>query len=643
MECGFISSNGIGWLGVRRDVEYGFISARNPSCTVIRMGLNASRLKKDKGGGKKKGGAGSSAAAPGGKKTPAKSPPTGNSVLDTERREFIYQMYRLTKRLPNGKEILKGINLAFYPGAKIGVLGNNGSGKSTLLRIMAGADDEFDGESRPQNGIRIGYLPQEPTLDNGETVRENIEWAVREIRENLRRFGELSEKLSDESLSPDEQERVGGELSRVQDAIEAQNGWELDRIVDRAIDALRCPSGDAETKHLSGGERRRVALAALLLRRPELLLLDEPTNHLDALSVAWLETFLDTFPHTVVTITHDRYFNDNVAKWILELDRGAGIPFEGNYSQWLEAKSKRLAQEKKEESERRRFLEQELEWIRQNPKGRQVKQKARLSRYEDLQREEEAASKNTSMNQIFIPTAGYLGEQVIDAEGLRKGFGERMLFDDLSFSIPRGAIVGVIGGNGSGKSTLFRIITGNETADAGQLTIGETVKLMYVDQNRESLSGEKTVWEEISDGYETLTLGNREVSSRAYLSWFNFRGADQQKKVSNLSGGERNRLNLAKVLLTPGNVLLLDEPTNDLDVPTLQNLEHAILNFSGCTLVASHDRFFLDKICTHILAFEGESRVTFFTGNFHSYEEDRKVRLGDAEPTRVKFRPMPVA
>jgi ATP-binding cassette ChvD family protein len=546
--------------------------------------------------------------------------------------QFIFTMKDLRKVTPQGKEILKGIWLSFYGDAKIGVLGANGAGKSTLLRIMAGVDKDFAGEAFPAEGTRIGHLPQEPQLDPTKNVLQHVEEAVAEKRRILRRYEEISASYSDETAD---------EFARLQDLIDAQNLWDLDKQVEIAMDALRLPPGDADVTTLSGGERRRVALCRLLLQPADMLLLDEPTNHLDAESVAWLERFLKDFKGCVVAITHDRYFLDNVAGWILELDRGAGIPWQGNYSSWLEQKDRRLTQEEKEASARRRTLERELEWIRMAPRARQAKGKARISRYEELLAEEQAAEKSPDKREISIPPGPRLGDVVIEAQGLRKGYGDNLLMDDVDFTLPRGGIVGVIGPNGAGKTTLFRMIMGQEKPDAGQLKIGETVRLSYVDQSRDSLVGERTAWEEISDGGKDLVMvGKREMNSRAYAASFGFRGPDQQKKVKDLSGGERNRLHLATLLKSGGNLLLLDEPTNDLDVDTLRALEEALVSFAGCAVVISHDRWFLDRIATHILAFEGDSQVVWFEGNYQDYEADRKRRLGvDADqPHRIKYR-----
>jgi ATP-binding cassette ChvD family protein len=546
--------------------------------------------------------------------------------------QFIFTMKDLRKVTPQGKEILKGIWLSFYGDAKIGVLGANGAGKSTLLRIMAGVDKDFAGEAFPAEGTRIGYLPQEPVLDPKKNVLEHVEEAVAAKRRILARYEEISANYSDDTAD---------EFARLQDQIDAQNLWDLDTQVAIAMDALRLPPGEADVTTLSGGEKRRVALCRLLLQPHDMLLLDEPTNHLDAESVAWLERFLKDFKGCVVAITHDRYFLDNVAGWILELDRGAGIPWEGNYSSWLEQKDQRLTQEEKEASSRRRTLERELEWIRMAPRARQAKGKARITRYEEMLAEEQAAEKRDDKREIAIPPGPRLGDVVINARDLRKGYGDNLLMDDVDFILPRGGIVGVIGPNGAGKTTLFRMVMGQEKPDSGELKVGDTVRLSYVDQSREKLAGERTVWEEISDGGKDLVMvGKREVNSRAYSAQFGFRGPDQQKKVKDLSGGERNRLHLATLLKSGGNVLLLDEPTNDLDVDTLRALEEALVSFAGCAVVISHDRWFLDRIATHILAFEGDSQVVWFEGNYQDYEADRKRRLGvDADqPHRIKYR-----
>jgi ATP-binding cassette ChvD family protein len=551
--------------------------------------------------------------------------------------DFVFTMQDLRKVVGAGRVILDGITLAFLPGAKIGVLGANGAGKSSLLRIMAGVDTEFLGEARPLPGLRIGFLPQEPVLDPKKDVLGNVEEGVAEIRGLLQRFEEVSARFG-EPLDDDAMNALLAEQGRLQDQIDATNAWELDRELELAMDALRLPPGDADVATLSGGERRRVALCRLLLQRPDMLLLDEPTNHLDAESVAWLEHFLQEYPGTVVAVTHDRYFLDNVAGWILELDRGRGIPWKGNYSSWLEQKQERLSKEEKQASARRRTLERELDWVRMSPRARQAKSKARLRAYEELRREEEARLPESV--EITIPPGPRLGDVVVEAEHLRKGYGDRLLIDDLTFSLPPGGIVGVIGANGAGKTTLFRMIVGQEKPDAGTLRLGETVQLAYVDQSREALAADKTVWQEVSRGEERMQVGRRELSSRAYVSSFGFRGGDQQKPVGSLSGGERNRLHLAKLLASGGNVLLLDEPTNDLDVDTLRALEDALLGFAGCVVVISHDRWFLDRIATHMLAFEGDSSVVWFEGNYEEYEADRRRRLGaEAErPHRLRFK-----
>ena len=553
--------------------------------------------------------------------------------------QYIYVMKQLNKILPGGRELLKNISLSFYPGAKIGVLGVNGAGKSTLLKIMAGIETEFNGEAWSADGASVGYLPQEPELDPSKDVAGNVMEGVGAIKNLIDRFNEVSAKFA-EPLEDDEMNKLLEEQGELQEQIDAANGWELERTIEMAMDALRCPPGDADVDKLSGGERRRVALCQLLLQKPDLLLLDEPTNHLDAESVAWLERFLHEYEGTVVAITHDRYFLDNVAGWILELDRGNGIPYEGNYSAWLEQKGKRLAQEEKQEQARQRTLANELEWIRQSPRARQAKSKARITAYESLLAEAKEKSPDTA--QIIVPIGPRLGDLVIEASSLAKGFEDKLLIEDLSFKLPPGGIVGVIGPNGSGKTTLFRMISGQEGPDGGSIRVGDTVSLGYVDQSRAELDGDKTVWEEISDGLDEVDLGHRTMQSRAYVSQFNFRGADQQKKVGQLSGGERNRVHLAKVLKAGANVVLLDEPTNDLDVDTLRALEAALLDFPGCAVVVSHDRWFLDRLATHILAFEGESHVEWFEGNYADYEEDRKRRLGvnSDQPQRIKYKPL---
>ena len=551
--------------------------------------------------------------------------------------QYVFSMSAVGKVVPPKKEILKDISLNFFPGAKIGVLGYNGAGKSTLLRIMAGVDTDFHGEARPQANLNIGYLPQEPQLDMALDVRGNVELGIGPLKQALDEFNAISMKFA-EPMSDDEMTATLDQQAKLQDQIEAADGWNLERKLEVAADALRLPPWDADVSVLSGGERRRVALCKLLLSNPDMLILDEPTNHLDADSVAWLERFLQDFAGTVVAVTHDRYFLDNVAGWILELDRGHGIPWEGNYSSWLEQKQARLEQEQRQESARQKTMAAELDWVRSNPKGRQAKSKARLKRFDEINSQEYQERAET--NEIFIPTGDRLGDVVIEAESLSKGFGERMLFDDVSFTLPKGAIAGVIGGNGAGKSTLLKMLVNRETPDSGTLRLGETVKLSYVDQLRDDLQGDRTVWEEISNGQDIMQIGNHTVQSRSYCGRFNFKGGDQQKRVKDLSGGERNRLQLAKLLASGGNVLLLDEPTNDLDVETLRALEEALLNFPGCAIVVSHDRWFLDRIATHILAFEGDSVVTWFEGNFTEYEADRKQRLGEdaAQPKRVKYK-----
>ena len=549
--------------------------------------------------------------------------------------QYIYTMNRVSKVVPPKRTILKDISLSFFPGAKIGVLGLNGSGKSTLLRIMAGLDTEIDGEARPQAGINIGYLPQEPQLDPEKDVRGNVEDGVREMKDILNRFDEVSMKFA-EPMSDDEMNALLEEQAELQNRIDAGNGWEIDRTLEIAADALRLPPWEADVTKLSGGEQRRVALCRLLLSSPDMLLLDEPTNHLDAESVGWLERYLHDFAGTVVAITHDRYFLDNAAQWILELDRGHGIPYEGNYSSWLEQKEERLAQESKQEVARQRSIKAELEWVRSNAKGRQSKSKARLARFEELSRQDDKIRNETQ--ELYIPVGQRLGDEVIEFKGVTKAFNEKLLYEDLSFRIPAGAIVGVIGPNGAGKTTLFKLISGEEKPDNGEIAIGKTVQISYVDQNRDDLDGSKTVWEEVSDGLDTITVGTFEMPSRSYVGRFNFKGSDQQKFVKDLSGGERNRLHLCKLLRKGGNLLLLDEPTNDLDVETLRALEEALLTYAGCAVVISHDRWFLDRIATHILAFEGDSQVHFFEGSFSEYEENRKKRMGGEAPKRFKYK-----
>jgi sulfate-transporting ATPase len=555
--------------------------------------------------------------------------------------DIIYTMKGVSKIYPPQRYVLKNIYLSYFYGAKIGVLGLNGSGKSTLLRIMAGEDKDFIGEAFPSRDFKIGFLKQEPELDNTKTVKENILEGMGELPKLLREFQQINDKFSDPDLSPEAMDKLIERQGQVQEKIENLGGWEVDQKIELAMDALRCPDGDLPVTNLSGGEKRRVALCRLLMSEPDILLLDEPTNHLDAESVAWLEQYLARFPGTVIAVTHDRYFLDNVAGWILELDRGEGIPWKGNYTSWLEQKEKRMAQEEKDNNRRQKTLERELEWVRMAPRARQSKAKSRISAYENLLKE--PTPEKLQEMQIYIPAGPRLGDVVVEARNVRKAYGEKLLFDNLNFSLPKGGIVGVIGPNGAGKTTLFRMITGQEKPDGGEFQVGSTVKMAYVDQNRETLDPNKTVWEELSDKNDIIRLGNRDINSRAYVSWFAFSGNDQQKKIGQLSGGERNRANLAKILKTGANLLLLDEPTNDLDVNTMRALEEALLEFGGCAVVISHDRWFLDRVCTHILAFEGDSQVQFFHGNFTEYEEDRRKRLGDeaATPKRIRFRPLP--
>ncbi|CZH24053.1 TPA: energy-dependent translational throttle protein EttA [Legionella pneumophila] len=551
--------------------------------------------------------------------------------------QYIFTMNRVSKIVENQRFILKDISLSFFPGAKIGVLGLNGSGKSTLLRIMAGVDTQYEGEARPQPGIKIGYLAQEPELDLNKTVREIVEEGVAEIKEKLSHFDAISMRFA-EPMSDDEMNTLLMEQGELQNEIEACGGWDLERKLDVAADALRLPEWDAIIGKLSGGERRRVALCRLLLSSPDMLLLDEPTNHLDAESVAWLEHYLEEFSGTVVAITHDRYFLDNAAEWILELDRGEGIPYKGNYSSWLEQKEARLSMEKKQEDALQRAIKAELEWVRTSPKGRHAKNKARLARFEEMNSKE--FQKRNETNEIYIPPGERLGDLVLEGEKICKSYGDRILIDNFDFKLPKGGILGIIGPNGAGKSTFLKMLTGQEEPDKGVIRIGETVKLAYVDQMRDNLNPNNSVWQEISDGHDIMQIGNFQMPSRAYVGRFNFKGTDQQKKISQLSGGERNRVHLAKLLKSGGNVLLLDEPSNDLDVETLRALEEAILNFPGCAIVISHDRWFLDRICTHLMAFEGDSQITFFEGNYTEYETDRKRRLGDEanRPSRIKYR-----
>ncbi len=551
--------------------------------------------------------------------------------------QYIYTMQGVSKVVPPKREILKNIWLSFYPGAKIGVLGLNGSGKSTLLKIMAGLDKEFTGEARPQAGIKIGYLSQEPQLDPTKNVRGNVEEGVAETIGLLNRFNDISMQFA-EPMSDDQMNKLLNEQSKLQGEIDAAGAWELERKLEIAADALRLPPWDADVTKLSGGERRRVALCRLLLSNPDMLLLDEPTNHLDAESITWLERFLHDYPGTVVAVTHDRYFLDNVAGWILELDRGQGIPYEGNYSTWLDQKAKRLAQEEREETSHQKAMREELAWVRSNPKGRQTKSKARMARFDELSSKE--FQKRSETQELYIPPGPRLGDLVIEATGISKEFGDRLLFENLDLAVPPGAIVGIIGPNGAGKTTLFKIIMGQEEPDSGTIRIGESVKLAYVDQSRDALNGKNTVWQELSNGQDIMTIGTYQMPSRAYVGRFNFKGTDQQKFIQDLSGGERNRVHLAKLLSSGGNVLLLDEPTNDLDVETLRALEEALLSFPGCAMVISHDRWFLDRIATHIIAFEGDSTVIFFSGNYAEYELDRLRRLGEQakQPHRIKYK-----
>ncbi|MCW8836151.1 MAG: energy-dependent translational throttle protein EttA [Rhodospirillales bacterium] len=553
--------------------------------------------------------------------------------------QYVYVMKNLSKTYPGGRDVLKDISLSFLPGAKIGVVGVNGSGKSTLMKIMGGLDTEYNGEAWAAEGARVGYLPQEPELDPSKDVVNNVMAGMGGVKDMLDRFNAISERFA-EPMDDDEMNALLAEQGELQEQIDAADGWDLERTIEIAMDALRCPPADADVAKLSGGEKRRVALCRLLLQKPDMLLLDEPTNHLDAESVAWLERHLQEYEGTVILVTHDRYFLDNITSWTLEIDRGRGVPYEGNYSAWLEQKHKRLSQEEKEESARQRALKHELEWIRQSPKARHAKSKARIKAYDELLAK--ANDKTLGTAQITIPPGERLGDLVIEVQHLSKGYGDSLLIDDLSFKIPPGGIVGIVGANGAGKTTLFRMVTGQEQPDSGEIRLGDTVKLGYVDQSRESLSNNNTVWQEVSGGLDILPIGKREIQSRAYVSWFNFKGADQQKKVGQLSGGERNRVHLAKMLLTGANVILLDEPTNDLDVDTLRALEEALLDFPGCAIIISHDRWFLDRIATHILAFEGDSHVEWFEGNFHDYEEDKRRRLGDEalEPHRLKYKPL---
>jgi energy-dependent translational throttle protein EttA len=554
--------------------------------------------------------------------------------------DIIYTMKGVSKIYPPQRFVLKDIYLSYFYGAKIGVLGLNGSGKSSLLKIMAGVDKDFVGEAFPARAFKVGYLEQEPKLDETMTVKENIFSGMGELPLLMKEFNQINEKFNDPDLDPDKMEKLIEQQGRVQEKIEALNGWEIDQVIEKAMNALRCPDGEEKVTHLSGGEKRRVALCKLLLSNPDILLLDEPTNHLDAESVHWLEQFLARFPGTVIAVTHDRYFLDNVAGWILELDRGEGIPWKGNYSSWLEQKDKRIAGEQKAEERKNKSLQRELEWIRQSPKARQAKSKARVSQYENLIKE--PTPEKLQELSIYIPPGPRLGDVVVEAKHVKKAFGDKLLFDDLNFSIPKGAIVGVIGPNGAGKTTLVKMITGAEKPDGGEFNVGFTVKMAYVDQSRETLDPNKSVFDELSGGQDVIKLGNREVPARQYVSWFNFTGDSQQKKVGTLSGGERNRVNMAKILKEGSNLLILDEPTNDLDVNTMRALEEALLEYGGSAIVISHDRWFLDRICTHILSFEGDSQVSFYNGNYTEYEEDKKRRLGDdaMEPKRIRYRPI---
>jgi ATP-binding cassette ChvD family protein len=625
--------------------RHGVAGARLPGATARRsparrgdLCVRAGKKDKRKSGGGGGGGGGAKTGGNQGHKSPGKV--KEGSAYQTETRKIILSLGKVRKVTPNGKELIKNINLGMYLGAKIGILGANGAGKSTLMKILAGVDKDFDGEIYLDDGIKVGYLPQEPPLDDGETVMENIEVGVKAVKADLAEYNDISMQMAEPDCDMD---KLMARMDALQTKLDASNAWEIDRVVSRAMDALRCPPGDALVANLSGGERRRVAICRLLLAQPDILLLDEPTNHLDAQSVAWLEQFLATFPGTVVAITHDRYFLDNVAGWILELDRGEGIPFEGNYSSWLDSKAKRLEAEGKKQDALQRTINQELDWVRSNAKGQQKKGKARLRAYEELCDAANAFTARAELDSITIPAAPRLGSEVITVNGVSKGYeGRGLLIEGLDCIIPAGAVVGIVGANGAGKTTLFKMITGVDTPDAGTVTVGETVKLMYVDQDRGSLDATKTVFEELSGGAEEISLGTRTVNARAYCSWYNFKSSDQQKKVGDLSGGERNRLQLAKTLTSGGNVLMLDEPTNDLDVTTLRALEEAVMSWNGVTMCISHDRWFLNKIATHILAYEGDSKVTFFAGSYDEYEEHRKERMGGAEPAPIKYKPMPV-